>query len=82
MYLRRVKNNKYQAPQLGDLGIRMRGPQYKQKLQSFTCDPCTKKKGDTNMRGVRETERERETWWCGTLTNFFTFQFFYNTSKP
>ena len=44
LYLRRVKNNKYQAPQLGDLGIRMRGPQYKQNLQSFTCDPCTKKK--------------------------------------
>ena len=46
-YLGRIKNNKYQAAQLGDL--------------------CTWKK-----KKVRQTciERERETWWCGTL-NFF-----------
>ena len=33
--------------------MRTRGPRYKQKLQSFICDLCTKKK-------VRQTREERE----------------------
>ena len=47
-YLGRIKNNKYQVAQLGDL--------------------CTwkKKKGEANMHGERERERE----WCGTLKSF------------
>ena len=54
-YLGRIKNNKYQAAQLGDLCTRKK----------------KKKRGKHTWRQRdRETERETETWWCGTL-NFF-----------
>ena len=63
-YLGRIKNNKYQVAELGDLCTRKKRKR--------------KKNGEANTHGEREREREREreserdrqTWWCGTLKSF------------